>query len=379
MTRDESTGGGRHEADIAPDVVVGTALKLLPIPAHDDEFWTHLEAALDAEAPLEMPVEPHRVLIAEAAHDGGDRSARAPVDLDDDSALALVPSAFRRPSNIVLAAMAAAAVVIVAIAGNTLMDDRQTTITDDAAPPALETLVKDAQTDDSIVKTLSKDTADDSSEAVLAWVDDVGSGDTDAAWSSMGATSQAYFGTQDEFEAAMTDLTEAYGAWSAAEPDTVMVTPVRSGDDGTIAVVTLLGTVQEDGVAQYRADAFPVRIVDGDVVVEPFASAGDLEVVIPEPGTDEGDPSEVLGLHEELVFVVPSDAEAPVLRLDAGDTVVCGEADGTELSDLDQAPGQRCAYLPEGGFEAGTHTVTVAFLAPDGDAVTAESVRFEAA
>ena len=86
-----------------------------------------------------------------------------------------------------------------------------------------------------------------------------------------------------------------------------------------------------------------------------------------------------MGLQEELVFVVPSGADAPVLRLDDGDTLVCGEADGTELTDLDQAPGQRCAYLPEGGFEPGSHTVTVAFLARDGDAVTAGSVHFEAA
>ena len=86
-----------------------------------------------------------------------------------------------------------------------------------------------------------------------------------------------------------------------------------------------------------------------------------------------------MGTGEELVFVLPSDAEAPVLRIDGGDTVVCGEADGTELSDLDQSAGQRCAYLPEGGFEAGAHTVTVAFLGPDGDSITAESIRFEAA
>ena len=379
MTRDGSTGGEGQEPAIAPDVVVGTALQLLPIPAHDDGFWTRLEAALDTEAPLEMPVEPHRVLVAKALDDEVDRSPAAPVDLDVDSSRALVPPAFRRPSNVVLAALAAAAVVVVAVAGNTLMDDRDTTVNDPSASPALETLVEDAQTDDSTLSALSKDTADDSSDAVLAWVDDLDSGDADAAWSSMGATSQAYFGTQDDFEAAMADLTEAYGPWSAAEPDTVMVTPVTSGDDATIAVVTLVGTVQQDGVAQHRADAVPVRIVDGDVVVEPFASAGDLEVVIPEPSTDGGDSADVLGLQEELVFVVPSGAEAPVLRLDTGDTLVCGQADGTELTDLDEAPGQRCAYLPDGGFEPGSHTVTVAFLAPDGDAVTAESVRFEAA
>ena len=99
----------------------------------------------------------------------------------------------------------------------------------------------------------------------------------------------------------MTDLAEGYGAWSAADPDDVQVTPVATDDEGTIAVVTLVGTVQQEGTAQERADAFPVRIVDGDVVLEPFASAGDLEVVIPEPAGDDGIGYEPVGTGEELV------------------------------------------------------------------------------
>jgi hypothetical protein len=77
--------------------------------------------------------------------------------------------------------------------------------------------------------------------------------------------------------------------------------------------------------------------------------------------------------------VLPEGVEAPVLRLDDGDTVTCGEADGSELGDLDQSSGQRCAYLPQGGFAPGAHTITIAFLGADGDAVTAETIRFEAA
>ena len=239
--------------------------------------------------------------------------------------------------------------------------------------------MEDAQSDGATVTTISAAREDESSEAVLAWVDDLGEGDAGAAWAAMGASSQAHFGSQAEFETLMTDLAEGYGAWSAAEPADVLVTPVAADDDGTIAVVTLVGTLEQEGTTQDRADAFPVRFVDGDVVLEPFASAGDLEVVIPEPVGDEGIGYEPVGTGEELVFVLPADAEAPVLRIDGGDTVVCGEADGSELSDLDQSTGQRCAYLPEGGFDVGAHTVTIAFLGPDGDSVTAESVRFDAA
>jgi hypothetical protein len=178
-------------------------------------------------------------------------------------------------------------------------------------------------------------------------------------------------------------MAEGFGAWSAAEPDDILVTPVRSTDDGTIAVVTLLGTVQQEGTANLRSDAFPVRIVKGKVVLEPFASAGDLEVVTPQP-TDGEAGGEARGydpvaLDEELVFVLPTSAEAPVLRIDGGDTVVCGEAPGTDFHDLEGAVGQRCSYLPEGGFRPGEHVVTVAFVGEDGASVTASSIRFEAA
>ena len=59
---------------------------------------------------------------------------------------------------------------------------------DDAATAALETLVQDAQSDGATVTTMSADHEDASSEAVLAWVDDLGAGDADAAWAAMGAS-----------------------------------------------------------------------------------------------------------------------------------------------------------------------------------------------
>ncbi len=82
---------------------------------------------------------------------------------------------------------------------------------------------------------------------------------------------------------------------------------------------------------------------------------------------------------EELVIVVPVDAAAPILRLDDGQTAVCGEAEGTELTTLDGASGQRCAFLAPGGLATGGHTLTVAFLGADGASITADSLRFEAA
>jgi hypothetical protein len=371
--------------DIAPDAVVRTALQLLPIPAHGDDFWHRLEASLDAEVPVPLPVEPR------SGERGDQRSTTAaplvataaPIDLDRDTSLAVVPPAFRRRSNMALVAVAAAAVLVVGIAGRALLEERDgDTVSSDragAGAEALETLVRDAQGGRATVTTLSSGHESSSTEAVLAWVSDLGDGDTDGAWTAMGDASQAHFSSRSEFQAMMPDLAEGYGAWSAAEPDDVLVTPVSSDDDGTIAVVTLMGTVDQEGTSQDRVDAFPVRLVDGDVIVEPFASAGPLEVVVPEPLSADGAGFEGVGLDEELVFVLPASADAPVLRLDGGDTVICGEADGTELNDLEDADGQRCAFLPEGGFDQGEHVVTIAYVGDDGAAVTASSLRFAAA
>jgi hypothetical protein len=367
---------------VEPDAVVRTALQLLPIPPHGDEFWARLEASLDAEVPVPLPLEPkHRVRPEEPARFAA-VAAPVPIDLERDTALAVVPPAFRRASNAVLVAVAVAAVVVVGIAGRALLEERgESGVSSDrsSSGTALETLLRDAQGDDATVTTLSDAHEGSSADAVLAWVADLGRGDVDAAWAAMGETSQARFSSQTEFEGMMTDLAEGYGAWSAAEPEDVLVTPVLAGDDGTIAVVTLVGTVDQEGTTQERADAFPVRLLDGEVVLEPFASAGDLEVVTPEPAPADGVGFDSVGLQEELVFVVPASAAAPVLQIDGGDTVICGEAPGTDLHDLEGSTGQRCSYLPEGGFQPGEHVVTVAFLGDGGAAVTADSLRFAAA
>jgi hypothetical protein len=369
------------DRDVASDGVVRTALQLLPIPPHGDEFWARLEASLDAEVPVPLHVERQpRALVTDAAP-AAVAAPATPVELEPDSSLAVVPLAFRRASNIVLVAVAAAAVIVVTIAGSSLLEQRRgTDVSSDDAPAdaALETLLRDAQDDDATLTTLSTEHQGSSTDAVLAWVADLGEGDVEGAWAAMGAASQGRFSSQAEFEGMMTDLAEGYGAWSAAEPEDVLVTPVLAGEDeGTIAVVTLVGMVEQEGVMQARADAFPVRLIDGDVVLEPFASAGDLEVVVPEAASD-GD-LEAIGVDEELVFVVPAAADAPVLRIDGGDTVVCGEAPGSDLYDLEGSSGQRCSYLPEGGFEPGDHVVTVAFLGADGTSVSAGSLRFDAA
>jgi hypothetical protein len=142
-------------------------------------------------------------------------------------------------------------------------------------------------------------------------------------------------------------------------------------------VVTLVGTVAQEGTRQHRADAFPVRMVDGTPRLEPFAFAGELEIVVPEP-VPAGGTRPVMQPGDDIVVVVPRGVQDPVLRLDDGEAVVCGQSEGTELTELDDAPGQRCSYHPEDGVEAGSRVLTVAFVAPDGAGIAAASVLFEA-
>jgi len=363
---------------IEPDPVIETALRLLPIPAHGETFWDDLDRALVGPAAAESPVFvlPDRTdqrPLPSPVHPGG----------GVDDALALVPLALRRRSNAVVVAVAAAAVVLVVLAGSSLVSEQGdgslevANASTGGSSPALNALVDDAHPASATPVTLSAAHEAASADAVAAWVDAVHEGDADAAWSAMGPASQDHFGSQAAFEDQLADLDSGLGEWSEVNPTEVMVTPVLSSDDGTLAVVTLVGATDVDE-SSLEAHAFPVRILDGDVVLEPFAPAGELELVVPEPLSDSGARA-IVERGDELVIVVPQGVEAPVLRLDDGDTVVCGEADGTELRAMDDLPMQRCSYLPTAGITPGEHTLTVAFLGADGASISADALLFEAA
>lgn len=360
--------------DVRPDQFLRTALQLLPVPDHGTDFWSELDALLAAEpAPADRPLkrDTRRTLVADPATAPAPRAA-APgrgLALVPDHSMALVPPALRRTSNVVLSAVAVAAAVVVVVAGTTLVRQRSSDSTDTTEAAVASTT--------SLVAVTGAD-AEAPTEAVLAWVAALGDGDMTTAWDALGPGSQAHFGSETAFAAEEGAMVQSYGAWSATTPDDVLVTPVVAGADGQVVVVTLVGTVSQEGTEQRRADAFPVRIVDGEARVEPFAFAGELEIVVPEP-VPAGGTRPVVQADGELIVVVPRGVEAPTIRLDDGDPLVCGAAEGTELTEADDAPGQRCSYQPEGGIPAGARVLTVAFVAPDGSGVAAEAVLFEAA
>jgi hypothetical protein len=365
-----------------PDSFVRTALQLLPVPDHGDTFWTELDALLDAEPHLAdepaLAVGPTATTV-DPPVDARPTRVHPVLELVPDGSQRLVPPALRRRSNAVLTAVAVAAGLMVVVAGTNLVRQRADTVSTtelaDSAEDPKGDIVSSTSTS---VATIVGHDADVPTDAVMTWVAALAAGDTEAAWASMGPASQAHFGSPSAFAAEDSSLAEGYGAWSGVTPDRVLVTPVASGDDGVMVVVTLVGDVSQEGTMQPRADAFPVRIVDGAAHVEPFAFAGELEVVVPEP-VPAGGTRPVVSSDDALVVVVPRGVDAPTIRLDDGSTLICGESEGTDLTELDGAPGQRCSYQPDGGIPAGQRVFTVAFLSPDGSDISAESVLFEAA
>lgn len=362
------------------DQVVRTALQLLPVPDHTPQFWTTLDAALDAE-PVPSALEPAlavgppvaavRALDAEPAPPVPDEPPPL-VDLARDPALTVLPPALRSRSNLVLSVVAVAAAVMVVVAGLTLVQQRGGSL--DTADVADGGGVAEAASTSAAVESPDSTAGD----AVRAWIDALGKGDMATAWGSLAPGSRAAFGSQSAFAAEGSALAEGYGAWAGGTPDEVIVTPVASSGDGELVIVTLVGTVDQEGTRVRRAVAVPVRIQGGSTALEPFAFAGELDVVVPEPaGTSEG--MAVVAKDDALVVVVPRGVAAPLVRLDAGAAMVCGSAPGTELVEVDGAAGQQCTFRPKGGIRAGQRVLTVAFVSADGAAVSARSVLFEAA
>ncbi|MDQ2648867.1 MAG: hypothetical protein M3Z03_04880, partial [Actinomycetota bacterium] len=292
-------------------------------------------------------------------HPGTRRNGNHRVRIERD--MAVVPQAMRQQrSNVALAVVAVAAVALVAFAGSSLVSSRS------GGGSAQEAL--DAENTAFRADSLAAGSNDPAAQAVFTWVDQLASGDTEAAWTALGPASQEAIGGQQAFDDQFETFAEGYGAWSGVTPEALLVTPLDASDDGTVSIVTLIGSAG----GSPRADAIPVRVTRGVATIEAFADAG--QIGLEEPGSSDG--AEV-AVDAELAVLVPDDV-VPVIRLDQGPTQRCGDADGTELVDAGDGH-QRCTYTPSGGMQPGGRVLTVAFTSPDGPEVSARSVRFNAA
>lgn len=355
-----------NDVEIPPDPIVRTALELLPIAEHGADFWAGLARRLDAVELEARVVDPAPPVF------------RPPPRRPSDPAPPLVPPSMRRRSNAVLGAVAVAAVVVVALAAGALLETRDgspvTAADRTEASAELDALVEAARPEEAVPSTLSAQATSAASGAVLGWMDSMAAADSERAWAALGSSSQARFASRSAFEEELPTLAAEQAGWAGTDPADVLVTPLATVGDDTLAVVTLTRTAEVDGRREDRVTALAVRIAGADVYVEPwaFSDPDQLEVVVP-AGADD------LGAGDALVVVVPDDAEPPVVRLDDGEALICGVAEDAELVALDGLPGRRCSYLPAAGIEAGAHTLTVAFWTADGASVVARAVTFSVA
>jgi len=131
-----------NDADIAPDSIVRTALRRLPVPEHSRSFWEELdqtlalepsrhvhEPALAVGPPLAPSADPEAATVARPAQAGTvsrppTRARAAAAEREPDPTSRLVPPSLRRRSNLLLLLVAAAAAVLVALSGTALVHNR---------------------------------------------------------------------------------------------------------------------------------------------------------------------------------------------------------------------------------------------------------------
>lgn len=373
-----------EDQEIQPDPVVETALRLLPVPDHGEAFWDRFAQALAAEPAHGEPDEEDEHRRNDASTRRRVEDARAPdtagvpvLELVSTDHLHLVPSAVRRRSNAVLSAVAVAAAVVVVVAATSLVrsrggdtadvaDDQQATEQTEQTDPTETTLATLTAPDDDSPHTA----------VVFSWINALAEGDMDAAWEVLSPAAQAGWGDKAAFEAERTAFAEGYAAWAHTKPQQVLVTPVVSAANEDISIVTLVGMVEQEGVKNMRADAFPVRITGDKAELHLSPVSAGIEFVSPDTLSNGAYPKVT---DDSLVVVVPAEASAPILRLDEGDLLFCGDSPDTELTELSDGYGQRCELQPKDGLPDGVHVLTAAYMSDDGSGVTAQSVVFEAA
>lgn len=129
-----------NDAEVAPDSIVRTALRLLPVPEHSRSFWEELDQTLALEpsrhvhepalavGPTLAPADtPEAAVVAGPVHAASRPPTQvgvAAAEREPDPASRLVPPSLRRRSNLLLLAAAAAAAVLVVLSGAALVHNR---------------------------------------------------------------------------------------------------------------------------------------------------------------------------------------------------------------------------------------------------------------
>lgn len=323
------------------------AMQRTIVPDHAPDFWDRLDQRL--------------ALVDDAAAGTGHPGARAggsgpqaPDGIEPAGpGPSLPPPAGRRrrlPPRLLAAAAAVLAVAGAATAAILLLPDDGDRVeigpSDSRGAPATRAPTGPAATDGQ--------TASEATDAVLGFIDALGTGDLEAAADRLGPRSRAVLqGRAGPVEAHLREFAEGYGTWASAPDRTTRAVPLGSRR----AVVVVSGEREAEGFVEERHDAFPVRQVeaDGPWLVEPTTT----------------DPAS--GASRLRVSVTPQEQDtAPPTIMERVEVTTPGA--GTAWLSVDGAAPRRTAVGPERtatwvldeSLSPGSHTLVVAFA--DGDA-----------
>ncbi|MGH2819259.1 MAG: hypothetical protein ACRDJ5_01255 [Actinomycetota bacterium] len=103
-------------------------------------------------------------------------------------------------------------------------------------------------------------------QALRSWLRAIQSSDEDAAWGLMTPAAQTEIG-RDRFDQMMgSALPEGLGAFADARQ--FHLVGVSSGDEQAQVVAVVAGRVSREGVTEFAATAVPMRVADGEVLVD---------------------------------------------------------------------------------------------------------------
>ena len=198
--------------------------------------------------------------------------------------------------------------------------------------------------------------------AVSAWIDALANGDTDASWALVAPASQEVIGGRNGYDAIVSGLAEGFGAWTSATDPNGEESPwvfVNEVDD-QILVVTLAGTVTQEGVTAVRATSIPVVVLGDTVAVQPFLRLDPVQWTDPAFTTEPW----ALAPRTEVIFTVPGAPPVVMAFLNADEV------------DTSSEPGDGVSAVmsePIEGLEAGgTYVFTVVLL--DEEVIHADAV-----
>jgi len=217
--------------------------------------------------------------------------------------------------------------------------------------------------------------------SVETFIQAAAEGDPETMWQEMTDFSKAVY--EDDFqrfrESALSEIAEGWGSWAAAENVTRHWQVIASSGDGTMGVVTLMGSRAPEGNEEpYAAAAVPVRVdSEGEAKVEPFVTEGVIEFVVPRDLTIEQPPAlDTLTTDQPSFNVVVPGASIEVDMVaapvpDEPAVSMSGEANIEDAAD-DLV---RAVWSPEGRLFSGEWFLTVVAIYEDGS-MQAGSLRF---